>query len=377
MKKKILLSLSLLSAALFSTAYADAPGFGNPHVVLAKTNKLIRGLPQTKPIAFMSIKATPEQQKAFMSYDVKTPATENLIGLPPPSTASYSWMASMPVLDQGVHGSCATFSNTGALNALLFWINPQDSISQLCNLALGSAFDRSTQGASAIGYLQSGWNGTFGIHVLEQLERFGAVPTVQEATGLCGGVTSYPGKSPNIPPAMQPSAFVPMSKNVMSMVLWSGLLMPDQRYSTDPARPYNGPNLVRQMKRVLAGNTSLTGSRLLVTIGFQLYAAVCDTGACAKKDGSTSTTNDTWALTPEITQQTAMPPDGHEVIVYGYDDDAVATDSAGNKHKGLLLIRNSWGPTMGDKGNYYMSYDYFYKYAIESYSLRTMSFKQS
>jgi C1A family cysteine protease len=39
---------------------------------------------------------------------------------------------------------------------------------------------------------------------------------------------------------------------------------------------------------------------------------------------------------------------GHAILIVGYDDS-----------KQLLKIRNSWGPTWGDKGYGYLSYDYF------------------
>ena len=34
-------------------------------------------------------------------------------------------------------------------------------------------------------------------------------------------------------------------------------------------------------------------------------------------------------------------------------------DKNGLEHKGLITLRNSWGENAGDKGNFYMSYDYF------------------
>jgi C1A family cysteine protease len=39
---------------------------------------------------------------------------------------------------------------------------------------------------------------------------------------------------------------------------------------------------------------------------------------------------------------------GHEVLVYGYDD-----------NMGRVKVRNSWGKDWGDGGNFYMPYDYF------------------
>ena len=86
----------------------------------------------------------------------------------------------------------------------------------------------------------------------------------------------------------------------------------------------------------------------------------CRTGACATHHQ----VNDTWALTPEL----SVPPyevGGHEMVIYGYDDNAVAYDKDGNAHVGLLTLRNSWSSNNGDNGDYYMTYDYFKKYANE------------
>ena len=38
---------------------------------------------------------------------------------------------------------------------------------------------------------------------------------------------------------------------------------------------------------------------------------------------------------------------GHAVVAVGYDD-----------FKACLIVRNSWGPSWGDKGYFYLPYDY-------------------
>jgi aminopeptidase C len=68
---------------------------------------------------------------------------------------------------------------------------------------------------------------------------------------------------------------------------------------------------------------------------------------------------DTWVLTPEILNDVKNVTSGHAMVITGYDDNAIATDSHGNKHKGLLTLRNSWGSMVGNYGEFYMSYDYF------------------
>lgn len=75
-----------------------------------------------------------------------------------------------------------------------------------------------------------------------------------------------------------------------------------------------------------------------------------------------NTSGDTWALSSEDVRtlmESVSNLSIHEIIITGYDDKAVAYDSQGNKHVGLLKVRNSWGTDSGDHGDYYMSYDYF------------------
>jgi C1A family cysteine protease len=54
---------------------------------------------------------------------------------------------------------------------------------------------------------------------------------------------------------------------------------------------------------------------------------------------------------------------GHAIIIFSYDDNTK-----------LLGIRNSWGETWGDKGNFYMPYSYFEsKYCDDSWTLKEVS----
>lgn len=45
---------------------------------------------------------------------------------------------------------------------------------------------------------------------------------------------------------------------------------------------------------------------------------------------------------------------GHAIFAYGYDDNLIV-----NGQRGVLFLRNSWGTTMNDSGNYLMTYSYF------------------
>lgn len=95
--------------------------------------------------------------------------------------------------------------------------------------------------------------------------------------------------------------------------------------------------------------------------------------------GTNKTQFDTWVLTPEIARDIYLRPffGGHEMIITGYDDNAIAVDDNGREHKGLFTLRNSWGEQFGDKGNFYMSYDYFKVLTIEAQRIRALADNES
>ena len=106
-------------------------------------------------------------------------------------------------------------------------------------------------------------------------------------------------------------------------------------------------------------------SKYRVVFGVQLPSDFCSVGACAQHNAK----NDTWVLTQEIRQADNIVYGGHELIITGYDDNAIAIDPNGVKHTGLLILRNSWGAESGDHGDYYMSYDFFKALADEVFVL--------
>jgi C1A family cysteine protease len=83
--------------------------------------------------------------------------------------------------------------------------------------------------------------------------------------------------------------------------------------------------------------------------------------------GSYHVQNDSWVLTSEIAEEGRHQTHffGHEIIITGFDDNAVADGPLGERHKGLLTLRNSWGIGAGFQGDFYMSYDYFKAFVIE------------
>lgn len=53
---------------------------------------------------------------------------------------------------------------------------------------------------------------------------------------------------------------------------------------------------------------------------------------------------------------------GHAVLIVGYVDTA---PTATNSSKGYFIVRNSWGENWGDKGYFYMPYEYFTQYTFD------------
>ncbi len=264
-------------------------------------------------------------------------------------------MNNVPVLDQGPYGTCVTFANTAAIEAAA---NKGDFISQLCQLELGQYFENNTAGSYA-----SGWNGSVGQVVLSQISNFGVITKDIEKSIGCSGLTSYPVDG-NIP--ANELTLLDYRKNSTDIsdsslnVGWSSLMDFYQAFADNT----NRDELLLTVK-----DTLNKGDRL--TFGVLLFAPQTGfAGAVAKHN----VTDDTWVITPMINMMINSHENhgGHEMIITGYDDDAIATDDKGRVYKGLLTLRNSWGINAGDQGNFYMSYDYFKRLAVEVQRIRQL-----
>lgn len=262
-------------------------------------------------------------------------------------------MNNVPVLNQGRFGTCVTFATTAALDAAL---NKGDYISQLCNLQLGLHLEKN-------GYQSSGWEGSFGRLILSQIEHFGIVSKEKQKTQGCGGLTEYPQfDHPGPETAMSLEQFHEASENIAdNQITWSPLLDVFQATS----ERVDTTKTIKDIKAALNQNDRVTFAVLLLDFDLGFAGAV----------GSHTTTNDTWVLTPEIARDIYLRPffGGHEMVITGYDDDAIAIDDKGREHKGLFTVRNSWGEEFGDKGDFYMSYDYFTVLVIEAQRIRSAS----
>ncbi len=254
-------------------------------------------------------------------------------------------MNDVPVLNQGNHGSCVVFAITAAIDAVL---NKGDYISQLCQLQVGNYLE-------ANGYSPSGWNGSIGRSVLSQIESTGIINKQEQTTQGCGGLVDYPINSEDPTSSMTLDEFHQLSEPFdHETVSWWTLL---DVFDVATTRIDTSETLAN-VKKSLSNGDRVAFGVLLLDFEYGLMGAV----------GTKNATYDTWVLTPEIARDIYMKPffGGHEMIITGYDDNAVAIDDKGRPHKGLLTLRNSWGEQVGDHGNFYMSYDYFVLLVIEA-----------
>ncbi|MBA2656514.1 MAG: C1 family peptidase [Tatlockia sp.] len=272
---------------------------------------------------------------------------------PYPSKISLG-MNKVPVLNQGQHGTCVTFAVTAAFDAIL---NKGDYLSQVCQLQLGNYLEKNS-------YSLSGWNGSFGTTVLSQSEMFGVVPKIKEQAG-CGGLTSYPLVSTEEIKGMMPlEEYHQISEDLNHHINWSTLLDHNQAF----ADRINTNHILQEIKASLNQGDRVTFGVLLADYELGAVGAV----------GKHHVQNDSWVLTSEIARDVFINPKfgGHEMIITGYDDDAIALDDHNYEHRGLLTLRNSWSDKAGDDGDFYMSYDYFKLLVMEAARIRDASEKE-
>lgn len=240
-------------------------------------------------------------------------------------------MNNVPVLDQGQHGTCITFAMTGALDAV---IGRGDYISQLCLLQLGNYLEQHGW------FVLSGWDGNFPISVINQMEQYGIINKENQRKNGCGGLTEYPTYSDERPESfIDPQQYSTMNELIFGKIVnWSNIYW---RLSSTWT--------LNEVKEALRAGDRSVFTVMLPRLDLGTVGAV----------GNYKTKNDTWLVTSDILLGIANIQASHGLIITGYDDNAVAIDNYGEKHTGLLTLRNSWGNDYGDNGEFYMSYDYF------------------
>lgn len=348
--KYILNSLLLLSLpfSLSAAPHISYQGTTQHLVTKAPSNGSTLGNASSKQVTLLKLKLSNDIKKAIQknashAKQASLSTSKNL-----PSSVQLG-MNNVPVLDQGFHGTCATFALLGALDAL----HGQDAYySELCSLNLGKTLESN-------GYSDSGWNGQSIGALIARMDEFGLVSKSAQLANGCGGVTEYPLLEQDTSDAMPLDAFHAISEPAYFSGLdaWSTIFDFTQWVSKSTSMD----NVLERTKTSLYyGNRIVLGTLLPIIDG--------DVGAL----GTLHVQNDALVLTPRIEQALKLflmnfgdNWGGHALIITGYDDNAVAIDNEGRHHKGLLTLRNSWGADVGDHGDIYMSYDYFKALAIE------------
>ncbi len=258
-------------------------------------------------------------------------------------------MNNVPVLNQGAHGSCVVFSVTEAMDAIL---NKGDYVSQICQLSLGRYIESN-------GYVPSGWNGAFIRNILSEIELFGFISKDSQKANGCAGLTEYPEFGEDLLNEASPAEFHQFSEKMLTnKIAWSSILDIFQA-SIDSMNEEEV--LLEAKKSLLAGDRIAIG---VILLDYQKGVV----GA----QGTYKSKYDAWVLTPEMISNINTQQDyvGHALLITGYSDKATAIDNEGRAHQGLFTLRNSWGSNIGDRGDFYMSYDYFKALVIEAQRMR-------
>lgn len=237
-------------------------------------------------------------------------------------------MANVPVLDQGSLGTCVTFSITAALDALK---QAGDFVSQQCLLELSSTYYIPNNIEYDLCNNLSGWDGYFAECQLARVQRHGVVAKAQ-----C--LNKYPVKNKKL------------STDEYKNLSFNG------QWSKDFNWKFIESGNIEELKKALNN-----GNR--VAMGFLINPSKIE---YANGYPINNKTSGLWALPTsktglesflkELDEQIANnEASGHEVIVVGYND-----------AQQVLKIRNSWGSTSGDNGEFYMTYDYYKLMAIDA-----------
>ena len=293
--------------------------------------------------------------------------------------AKFQLTVNVPVQDQGVHGTCATFAASAAIDAALHLTsadNDQAGASELCALQLGAELQAERDKASlvypSVPYENSGWVGMDGASALQRYAAFGYVPKsyqieLYNSKLLCGAL-SYPAHGNTPAGVTTPSAYQQFSHKSFT----AGDYKPVFSAASYPFGDILTDAYLYTIKQALVDGN-------YVTIGFNIDDAAGENTAGAV--GMFHKANDAWLVNKKIQHDMRNAPhiiDGHEILVTGYDDAAKASyieSGANATQQGLLTLRNSWGKHAGDSGDFYMSYAYFKLMAFEGNIVLTVHAK--
>ena len=256
-------------------------------------------------------------------------------------------MNDVPVFNQGMYGSCVTFAMSAMLDTFL---THNDWISPACLLTLGRYLEDN-------GYQHSGWQGLMPDILFARLKEFGFIRQADEKNCL----NHYPIDALDIPPNQtSPLQYHRLSHQLNPHLQLNNIL----NYQAFLRHELSPKQIIDKTRAALT-----RGERVLIGV---LIPAMDYAGAA----GHYKVLHDTWILTTPILErlknlrQEPQYFGGHQMIVTGFDDDAMIFDSEGQMHQGLFTLRNSWGHDVGDNGNFYMSYAYLAQLSVDLKSLQ-------
>lgn len=323
-----------------SSAFAEDMAISGTHQQLTPLLHEHKGSPNGgKDIQFLEYELPPEVQEHVYQQMTRRLEQQNWplhdVDTDFPKKVQLG-MSNVPVLDQGIHGSCVVFAVTAALDAAL---NRGDYISQLCLLQLGNYLENQDQGTS-------GWDGSNLSAIVERIDKHGIISIAKQHRYGCAGARLYPSYFFTPTQGMSPEEYAQYHTQPIGQVLNWHFLLKYRRYG----KGVPDPGLVQKMKIALNSGSRLVIATLLPGAG------VFSLGTY----GTHHYNRDTWVLTHAIAQDLLYSKkiSGHAMVIIGYDDDAVAKDNAGHIHRGLFKLRSSWSALVGDWGDFYMSYDY-------------------
>lgn len=240
-------------------------------------------------------------------------------------------MNNVPVLNQGNTYFDSAYASTATIDALL---GRGDFISQLCLIQLGNYMDPTNKG---FGFTLQ--------NTLSRLENYGYIMKVHQRSAGCEDAI----------PFINYESYNRLSRNtVAESIMWFPLLSMHKSIGERA----NTEKTLLEIKKAI-------NQEQRVTMGFLAFFKGDNTlGAM----GSYHEKDDTWILNTQMKRElyNFAPLYYHSVVITGYDNDAISVDDTGEKHKGLLTLRGSWGNESGDQGDFYMSYDYFRVLVIEA-----------
>ena len=337
------ITVSLLSLACSLPLHANPIELigSDPHVITvhhqAQSGALTR--PQSK-VVYLQRLILSSEAKRILEERVLHEHVSDLnpeVGNAPLPKAVNLGLNGTPILDQGEHGTCVTFASTGAIDSVL---GHGDYVSQFASLELGSYLVKINK------IPVSGWEGSTGSTVLNQLTQYGVVPKSQQ-------VGTYPLNDPDdtgTPMSIaQYTAKSVLPSNPKAKWAWGTIVSAQEVF-----RPNYDPNttLVTIKKNLAKGNH--------ITIGILLDSNP-NIGDGIGAVGDYHAQNDAWIYTTTLDTdlKKGLFNLGHQVHVIGYDDTAVVRDPITKQaDTGLFKVANSWGENAGHGGYYYISYNY-------------------